>query len=149
MSSMTHKLRGSLEMLKKYFLCPICVETTHGPPTIFCEICECWIHYECIGITANHPLVINTHHTYICYKCTNYGESKLRDHEVVIENKKIIDDSSSIDIEKVHERKIPARPKNCFLIGDLVWVKWVIYKKGIDNCLDAARSVVLKYDSFT
>ena len=124
MSSMTHKLRGSIEMLKKYFLCPICVETTHGPPTIFCEICECWIHYKCIGITAKHSLVINTHQKYICYKCTIYDTNKLFEVEV-----EIIDDSSSINIDKVHERKKPERPRNCFLIGDLVWVKWVIYKK--------------------
>ena len=47
----------------------MCFDTTHGLPSILCEECECFIHFECIGITANHSVVKNKNEKYVCYKC--------------------------------------------------------------------------------
>ena len=78
--------KNSTEMLKKYFLCGMCYETTHGLPSIFCDSCECYIHFECTGITANHSVVKNIKEEYLCYKCD--PEIKLyRFEKVLVENR--------------------------------------------------------------
>ncbi|MCG8078587.1 MAG: hypothetical protein JAY75_20405, partial [Candidatus Thiodiazotropha taylori] len=68
----------NVSLEKSSYYCPNCEEPAESQ-TIACEICDCWYHYGCVGVTINDVAKINSAVPFICENCSEgeiYGSTQ-------------------------------------------------------------------------